>query len=536
MPDIILYLLKANLSIVLFYFGYRCLLRKLTFYNLNRFYLLFALVFSISYPIINVKGWLVAQPKISSEIGLIIPDWQQIPTDTFSLWPYVTVLFWLGGGWFTLRLLARLGSLWSIHRRSIVANWRLFRYRQVFDNVLPFSFWRNIYLNIHSHGDDELSEIFEHEQIHVNELHTVDVLASEICSVICWFNPAAWLVRIAIRENLEFITDRRVLQSGVDKRTYQYSLLKVGQQAAVNSVLANSFNFNSLKRRIIMMNMRSSSRLQLGKYVFAIPVIAFFVLVFTLTKAYEQDSALIFTMAAADTESDQPAISRQDTAIERKEESTVLNEIDSIQVVGHSGADARNPDTPEVKISIRNSSSNDPLYVVDGESLAMDFDRSSMDPYDIASITVLKDASAIALYGERGVNGVILIITKKAVAKSTGNHQKRSGADSAAQKMVLPVTAEQRLPMDGTVRLDTVKTTKPQAIESNMFRIGRSDDQPLYLIDGQEASTEDLKKLSPDDISAVNVWKEESGIEKYGEKGANGVVEITTKKSQKNKK
>ncbi|WP_353130690.1 hypothetical protein, partial [Parapedobacter pyrenivorans] len=152
MPDIIIYLLKANLAVVVFYLGYRLLLRKLTFYYLNRFYLLFALFFSISYPMADVRSWLVKQPEISGEIGSIIPDWQEVPVDTFSLWPYVTFFFWLGAGWFLLRFVVRLVSLWRIHRRSTAANWRIFPYRQVFDHVLPFSFWRNIYLNVHSHG------------------------------------------------------------------------------------------------------------------------------------------------------------------------------------------------------------------------------------------------------------------------------------------------------------------------------------------------------------------------------------------------
>ncbi len=56
------------------------------------------------------------------------------------------------------------------------------------------------------------------------------------------------------------------------------------------------------------------------------------------------------------------------------------------------------------------TSSSEPLYVVDGYAGA---DVSSIDPSDIASIEVLKDASAAAIYGSRGANGVILITTKR---------------------------------------------------------------------------------------------------------------------------
>ena len=66
------------------------------------------------------------------------------------------------------------------------------------------------------------------------------------------------------------------------------------------------------------------------------------------------------------------------------------------------------------KIRIRGigsmASSNDPLYVVDG--VPYDGNISSINPSDIESLTVLKDAAANAIYGARGANGVVLITTK----------------------------------------------------------------------------------------------------------------------------
>lgn len=56
----------------------------------------------------------------------------------------------------------------------------------------------------------------------------------------------------------------------------------------------------------------------------------------------------------------------------------------------------------------------DPLYVIDGIPMPNDADLSSINPADIESMTVLKDAASTALYGARGANGIILITTKKA--------------------------------------------------------------------------------------------------------------------------
>ena len=57
------------------------------------------------------------------------------------------------------------------------------------------------------------------------------------------------------------------------------------------------------------------------------------------------------------------------------------------------------------------NASQDPLYVVDG--IPFDGSLSSINPSDIESMTVLKDASAGALYGARGANGVVMITTKQ---------------------------------------------------------------------------------------------------------------------------
>ncbi len=54
------------------------------------------------------------------------------------------------------------------------------------------------------------------------------------------------------------------------------------------------------------------------------------------------------------------------------------------------------------------------LYIVDNEKMDSEFDVSSIDPKDIESLSVLKDKSALDLYGEEGKNGVVIISLKKA--------------------------------------------------------------------------------------------------------------------------
>ncbi|MCD7900654.1 MAG: SusC/RagA family TonB-linked outer membrane protein [Bacteroides sp.] len=75
----------------------------------------------------------------------------------------------------------------------------------------------------------------------------------------------------------------------------------------------------------------------------------------------------------------------------------------------------------------------DPLYVVDG--VPFDGELSSINPQDIESMTVLKDAASTALYGARGANGIIMITTKKGKSgKATINLDVKFGSNSRAIK------------------------------------------------------------------------------------------------------
>ena len=95
----------------------------------------------------------------------------------------------------------------------------------------------------------------------------------------------------------------------------------------------------------------------------------------------------------------------------------LAGEVAGVQVVNSSGQPGTN-----ASIRIRGIgsiyASTSPLYIVDGVQYQGDI--SSIDPGDIASTTILKDATATSLYGSRGANGVIVITTKKGTTGETG--------------------------------------------------------------------------------------------------------------------
>jgi TonB-linked SusC/RagA family outer membrane protein len=95
--------------------------------------------------------------------------------------------------------------------------------------------------------------------------------------------------------------------------------------------------------------------------------------------------------------------------------------------------------TPKILIRGRRSfnAGNDPLYVVDGIPLSAGYE--DVNPNDIQSMEILKDATATAIYGARGANGVILISTKRGATKgkTTVTYDSYVGQSSALKQMQL---------------------------------------------------------------------------------------------------
>ena len=92
-------------------------------------------------------------------------------------------------------------------------------------------------------------------------------------------------------------------------------------------------------------------------------------------------------------------------------EDALVGKVAGVNIVPGSGAPGSGG-TIRIRMGASLSADNDPLIVIDGVPVS-NASISSINPNDIASFTVLKDASATAIYGSRASNGVIIITTKK---------------------------------------------------------------------------------------------------------------------------
>ena len=79
------------------------------------------------------------------------------------------------------------------------------------DDEGPFSFFNWIFINPERHKSDEIEEIMMHELTHCQQLHSIDIIFSELFCIIFWFNPFVWLLKREVRLNLEYLADNSVL-------------------------------------------------------------------------------------------------------------------------------------------------------------------------------------------------------------------------------------------------------------------------------------------------------------------------------------
>ncbi|GAB2987585.1 hypothetical protein GCM10027049_29480 [Mucilaginibacter puniceus] len=289
MSALFVYLIKVNIALIVFCLGYYLVLRPLTFYVLNRVYLVSAILFATLYPLIDFEAILNRHQEIAQPVQIIIVNWQApvvnaVQQVQHDKWFWLALAFWAGVAILAGRFAMQLLSLYKMHRRSKPAQLHQYFIRVISGDVNPFSFWRSIYINPENHKPEELKAILAHEQVHVSEWHTIDILVGEISTIFYWFNPGVWLMKRAIRENIEFITDQKILQSGSDPKAYQYSLLNVTFNGSHNAIV-NHFNTSTIKKRIMMMNAKRSSTLNLTRYALLVPAVVALVLVFSVSKA-----------------------------------------------------------------------------------------------------------------------------------------------------------------------------------------------------------------------------------------------------------
>ncbi|AGC75249.1 TonB-dependent SusC/RagA subfamily outer membrane receptor [Nonlabens dokdonensis] len=294
MESIIEYLLKSAGVLSIFVLVYHFLLRRLTFFNANRWFLLAGIVASIIFPLIEITQTVyVEQPEqilylpqqVATPMALVLeqPAVDATPFDYSMLAIYVYLaisMFFLG------KMMVELSSLHRLIKsgnRKKVGNYIFVTLSR---KLTPFSFFNYICYSESDQQSAELDLIIDHEKVHARQWHSIDLLASHIFRAVFWINPLVWLLKKQIGENLEFIADSKAKIQNTSGISYERTLLSTAA-SHMQPALANNFFTPFIKKRIMMLQKEASAQWNAYKYALILPVIVLFLYSFNVVEEIE---------------------------------------------------------------------------------------------------------------------------------------------------------------------------------------------------------------------------------------------------------
>jgi TonB-dependent SusC/RagA subfamily outer membrane receptor len=289
-------------------------------------------------------------------------------------------------------------------------------------------------------------------------------------------NPFNWIIQKELQNIHEFIADRDAVGTG-EVDAFAKMLLKTYYG---NHFLnpSHSFYYSSIKRRIIMLTTSNIPTYSYLRKVAVLPMLAFILALFSIQlSAQEAKENKAEAQSTAAKQQKQAVMDQRQAKIDQRQ--AVIDQ-------KQAAIDQRQAAIDQIQASIDQKQAE-----IDQIQAKVDYELAIQDqgifstPSDIKSMNV--DTNKLIIIGTR--NGKDVTVTLNGPNENTT--------------------------LKGYIAL------KPSSGQK---------DNPLIVIDGVISSDINLKDINPNNILSINVLKGEKATAKYAEKGANGVIEITTKK------
>lgn len=277
--------IESVIVLAIFYLFYRIFLRKETFFKLNRIYLLGSLLFSVTIPFLDLS-WSIFQDSLTqtgiintlaglrkgyNEINEVVIYAYTGKLTWVVIKEYLSAIYWSGvliSSSFFMFGLIRIIFLIAKSNPKKCGNYKIV---EVSDALVPFSLFKWIIINPEKFSSEEMENIIIHEKMHAFQLHSFDLIFTEVLVILFWFNPFIYWYRKSIREIHEYLADRAVVENGCDRLDYQQLILS--QVSGGRFVgLACRFSYSLSKNRLKMLTMIKSKNISKIKFLLAIPL------------------------------------------------------------------------------------------------------------------------------------------------------------------------------------------------------------------------------------------------------------------------
>ncbi|MDR1896110.1 MAG: hypothetical protein LBR10_04880 [Prevotellaceae bacterium] len=558
MNPLLVYILKAAIVQLILLLCYKALLQRDTFYNMARYYFLGGILFSYIAPFIELN--ITVLPPVQTIENVVpqtvviyeyLPDLEAVNTAVntdiappaqsrrrFSIMDNIIPIVLISGIIFMLVRFAK--QCINLRRLKVEQRYKYPNYSILDINapIKPFSFARRIYINLKLHNAQDLNEIIRHELVHIGQYHSFDIVISAVNRCIFWWNPAAWILSGEIRNNLEYIVDNEMIQTGIDRKHYQYHLLKISRLAYVNNVANyfNYFNLYNLKKRINMMNKEKTQAIHKMKWLLLLPVAVATVLSFNLKRASATNVGFIPDAIFANDMANGEQSQTQELNANPKEDSETVansseqNDSEKVTVAGFYQSSKVEPEAGDTCLSQNVTPERDSICLeaksvqVSLPSDTMKLMCMSIDRNGEIKFKIFVSDKSNQWYIAK--DSGFVKINKDSLDKITGNmksvyinaiNKVQFGADSLIVNLKFPDWA---LQMENIIR-------KAQ----DSISVSRRHNVPLIIINGNEKVLTYLNNLPAAFVESVSVLKSDAATKMYGIKGANGVVVIEVKDS-----
>lgn len=279
MEQAFIYVLKVNGLLIFFWTFYKLILQKETFYNLNRFYFLTAIVISFIIPLLfitRIEEVVISGPSLQTDLNEVLNIKTQSELSWYEKVNWLLVSFILisiislykitQNVWKIINLTAKIKRL---EKHPTDENIKISE-----ENDTVFSFHKWIILPHNLLDKTTCDILIQHEKIHVAQKHSFDLVLMSFLNDCFWFNPIISLIRKDVNLNLEYIVDAAMTENE-HSYLYQKTLINFNQNKEQH-LLTNAFNSSDLKKRILMLNTKKSNPMKKLKIALATPALLVF--------------------------------------------------------------------------------------------------------------------------------------------------------------------------------------------------------------------------------------------------------------------
>lgn len=479
----IAYIIKFILCSGFLYSFYKVFLERESMYKINRFYLLFSIVFSLVAPLYKMELPItIEETNISPELlAYLMANPQVLKQDAgLNYGEIANYCYGIIGLGLLLRFVFHLAIIVIKIKRDEKFLDKDVTYVLDQDYPQPFSFLHYIFLPKDNYTAIH-PNLIQHEKAHCIQKHSWDILLIEVFQILFWFNPFIYLYKKSIKLNHEFLADEYVLQNNVDIKTYQYQILDcIAMQSP--STVASNFNFILTKKRLLMMTKHTSKR--------KIRFLSFASFPFILS------AFVLFSQKSFAQEVEQNA-KKVEKALEQKVENHIkevlsfnFSENDSIRKIGAFKIDSK---TGEVEFSsienISHTNKDRPLQF----RISKDSILSKLKPNEIKNINIDK------------LSELVTIVTKN---NDTIKYKVKSSFTPSTEKIIKIEQLKINELLTEKVK-NKLKDIYPSGIKT--FEIYKKDDKEYIKIEDKEyVLTDDLnvlKELSKSDLEKLKKAK-----------------------------